>query len=163
MANIQAVGMGLQIQRAAAEIANIKADTKQKEVQSVNTASQTETIEGQRNYLIEKLRQEGIEKWMNNEMTKFKQTNTEDGVVRNPILDWFTSVNKESTEVRLLEKSLLKTAAETGNQEAQMILNNERARTLVFDLMTARINANANAENAVTNKLMQEFNTGYLS
>lgn len=160
MANIQAIGMGLQMQRIGAEIANIKADTKTKEVDAYLKASQTQTNDSTRDLLVEKLRQEGIEKWLNNQLSTYKQTGTSDGVVRNPILNWYTEVKEDSPEMKLFNETLLKVEADKGNSEASMLLTKEKTKGYAQELINATITADANRLNAVSNKLNAEFNTG---
>ena len=118
------------------------------------------TEESQRKLVMENLRQQGIEKWLNNELTQFGLTGTESGSIRNSVLNWYTSVGNDSMQFKEMNSALLKTIAETENVEINTKLVNEKVNGYLQELANGTEQANASMINAAANKLQAEFNTG---
>ena len=118
------------------------------------------TEDNQRKLVMENLRQEGIEKWLKNELTQFKMTGTESGSVRNSVLNWYTSVDSNSMQFKEMDSALLKTIADTENVEINTKLINEKVNGYLQELANGTKQADASMINAAANKLQAEFNTG---
>lgn len=160
MTSIQQQGMALQMAKLQSEIDVNKSVAEANRANAGLSGAKQLTENEQRNLVIEKLRQEGIEKWLNNEITQFKMTGTESGSIRNPILKWYTSVSKDSMQFKEMNQALLKAIEETENIKIDTKYLNSRINGYLQELANATEQANASMINALANKLQAEFNTG---
>ena len=155
--------MQKQIELTNAQIANTEADAKLKEAQATNLGAQTTTEDRKRDIMIENMRQQGIAQWFENQITDFKLkggSSDEVEMVRSAIYKIYTNVNEYSMQIKELNNSILKTEAETGNEAAQALLNNERAKGYFKELMIAQQNADQKGIEAAAKKLSAEWETG---
>lgn len=162
MADIQSQGMALQLAKLASEI------DVNKSVAEVNRASaglsgeKSETEEQQRNFLIGKLREEGVYYWLQNELNEIKLSGTGDSVevIKNKFLDRVIGKSDNSWAQQEITNALLKTVAETGKLEADKILSNERAKAIWKELLIAQQNADNDTIRAKANELAVNWGTG---
>ena len=155
--------MQKQIELTNAQIANTEAEAKLKEAQATNLGAQTTTEDRKRDIMIENMRQQGIAQWFENQITDFKLkggSSDEVEMVRSPIYKIYTNVSENSMQIKELNNAILKTEAETGNEAAQALLNNERAKGYFKELMIAQQNADQNGIEAAAKKLSAEWETG---
>lgn len=158
--DMQNQGMALQLAKLASEIEVNKSVAEVNKANAGLSGARTTTEESQRKLVIENLRQQGIEKWLNNELTQFGMTGTESGSIRNSVLNWYTSVGNDSMQFKEMNSALLKTIAETENIEINTKLVNEKVNGYLQELANGTEQANASMINAAANKLQAEFNTG---
>lgn len=165
MANLQSSGMALQLAKLKSEIDVNRSVAEANRANAGLHGEQIITEKERRKLLIENLRQEGISKWLDNELKTYMQNpNSMDYIegtqLRNPVLKWYTSIDKNSLQVKQLNNAILKAAADAGNADAQTALTNKKVENYMYELLTARITADANAEMAAIKRLEAEFNTG---
>lgn len=179
MAEMQERRMNLETYKAKAEIENINASTKELEARAeearASAARQTEakiTEVQSRDYLIEKLRNEGLAKWIENiqEMWRSENGPTQDNGVqnfKNGRTGWKYGIastsylNKE--EAANLAKAVAeadKASAEGRAADALEKLNSARAEGYWKELLNATIIANAQDVEAAAKKLAAEWETG---
>ena len=125
--DMQSQGMALQLAKLASEVEVNKSVAEVNKANAGLSDAKMTTEESQRKLVMENLRQEGIEKWLNNELTQFGLTGTESGNIRNSVLNWYTSVGNDSMQFKEMNSALLKTIAETENVEINTKLINEKA------------------------------------
>lgn len=158
--DMQSQGMALQLAKLASEVEVNKSVAEVNKANAGLSGARTTTEESQRKLVMENLRQQGIEKWLNNELTQFGLTGTESGSIRNSVLNWYTSVGNDSMQFKEMNSALLKTIAETENVEINTKLINEKVNGYLQELANGTEQANASMINAAANKLQAEFNTG---
>ena len=158
--DMQSQGMALQLAKLASEVEVNKSVAEVNKANAGLSDAKMTTEESQRKLVMENLRQEGIEKWLNNELTQFGLTGTESGNIRNSVLNWYTSVGNDSMQFKEMNSALLKTIAETENVEINTKLINEKVNGYLQELANGTEQANASMINAAANKLQAEFNTG---
>ena len=157
-------GMGLQLAKLSSEIAVNKAIAKEKEASAELLTEKKTTEINQRDVLIEKLRQEGVEKWFSNLENEVKRSgvlqDNEIRLFRNAQLDVSTSFQKTSLWNQEVTTAIAKTMAEIGYTEAQKLLTNKRAEGYWQELLNATKQADAAAVKAAAVKLAIEWETG---
>ena len=160
MTSIQQQGMALQMAKLQSEIDVNKSVAEVNRANAGLSGAKQMTEDNQRKLVMENLRQEGIEKWLNNELTQFGLTGSESGSIRNSVLNWYTSVGNDSMQFKEMNSALLKTIADTENVEINTKLINEKVNGYLQELANGTKQADASMINAAANKLQAEFNTG---
>ena len=155
--DMQSQGMALQLAKLASEIEVNKSVAEANRSNAGLRGEKGITESLQRKLVLENLRQQGIEKWLNNEITQFLMTGSDSGSVRNSVLNWYTSVDKDSMQFKEMNSALLKTIAETENVEINTKLVNEKVNGYLQELANGTDQANASMINAAANKLQAEF------
>ena len=163
LANIQMQGMGLQMQKLHAEIQKTKAEAEKAKAEAEKVAEESETISQKRQFEIELLRQQGMEKWIQNLREQIKNegelTENEIRLYRNPVYGT-TSFQKTGYWNQEVTTNIAKALAETENQEAQAALTNEKTKGYWNELLNATKNADSEAVKAAAMKLAAEWSTG---
>lgn len=162
-ASMEAVGMGLQIQRQMAEIRLLNAQAKEHEAGAGLKGEQTTTESNKREILIENMRQEGISDWLQNiekEYLHKPYRHKQLDMFKNITYDVVTGIQGQSLFTRQVTNSILKTEAETGNQHAQAALADEKAKIVYQELLVAMQNADANTTQAKAIELAAMWDTG---
>lgn len=170
-ATAQSAGMVLQAARLKGELDLQKAQKENIEADTENKKSKTTTENDQRETLIENMRQEGLGRWIDNMQKKWQSRegdNQRQGeVYENEKLGEIYQIHENSYLADGMSAALIKTQAEGGNQAAQALMNNEKAKTIFGELQAKMIQAQASkkqAENgetiALAMKLAAEFDTG---
>ena len=162
LADIQSQGMALQLAKLASEI------DVNKSVAEVNRASaglseeKSVTEEQQRNFLIGKLREEGVYYWLQNEINELKLGGTGESVdvIKNKFLDRVIGKNDNSWAQQEITNALLKTVAETGKLEADKLLTSERAKTIWKELLIAQQHADNDTIKAKAQELAVNWGIG---
>lgn len=166
---IQAMALGLQMAKQKAEIENIQANTEKTEAETTNTGANTQTTNEIRKSMVELVRQQGNEKWIDNiikeykmggmegDIETFKNANTEKVVTisKDAYLNQSTTyeLGKQYAEIKKLEGD-----ARATNAMAQ--LTKEKTEGYWQELMNATIHADADKIRAEATKLAAEFSTG---
>ena len=142
--DMQNQGMALQLAKLASEI-DVNKSVAEANRANAGLSGEKEITESlQRNLVLENLRQQGIEKWLNNEITQFMMTGTESGSIRNSVLNWYTSVGNDSMQFKEMNSALLKTIAEIENIEIDTKLINKKVNGYLQELANATVQANSN-------------------
>lgn len=148
-------GMAMQKARLISELKvnDSIAEKNKADAEQAREAATTES--GQRNILIEKMRQEGISSWLENVRTNFlnEYDPREDGenemeLSRNAELNISTAIQKSGGFSREAAMTIAKTEAEAGNELMQKILTEEKAVNYWRELLNETIKANAAASHA---------------
>lgn len=165
MADISSMGMALQNAKLAAEVRNLEVDADLKESTKDLNVAKTMTEDQQRDYLLEQLRLNGVDKFIDIVRKEWEQSNsTEDedraDVVRNAKLNWTTNITGNSTFAKGLTTSVLKTQAETGNIMANKILTDKKAEGYYQELLNATSRADSDRIRALSTKLATDWGTG---
>lgn len=162
-AAIEQQGMGLQMQRQQAEIRLLNAQAEEHEKGAELKGEQTTTESSKRETLLENMKQEGIGQWLNNVEKRYSHTVIKDDVMElygNKVYGINTALQGMSAHAKEITSAILKTEAETGNQEAQELLTNEKAKYVFQELLVAMQNANANEVRAKASELSVMWDTG---
>lgn len=165
MADIQSMGMALQNAKLAAEVRNLEVDADLKESSKDLNVAKTMTEEQQRDYFVEQLRLNGVDKFIDIARKEWEQSNSLDDdnradIVRSGKLDWTTHITGNSTFAKGLTTSVLKTQAETGNVMANKILTDKKAEGYYQELLNATSRADSDRIRAIATKLATEWGTG---
>lgn len=166
MADMQALQLGLMMQKTKAETKLIEAQADNQKADAENKGAQTETENQKRDIFIEKLRQEGLEKWYQNLTNELKftwdQNQGENNAVThtNETLNGFATLRNTSYIGQEIAVGIAKAWAETTNNNAMAGLTNEKAKGYWTELLNATKNADSEATKAAAIKLAAEWNTG---
>lgn len=160
--SIQQQGMALQNAKLNAEIKVLESQADKNKAEAGLSGAKTDTEEQQRNYLIGKLREEGVYYWLQNEINELKLggTSTDVEVIKNKFLDRVIGKNSDSWAQKEITNALLKTVAETGKLDADKLLSSERAKTIWTELLIAQQNADSNTVKAKASELAVNWGTG---
>lgn len=164
--SMQSIGMGLQMQRQMAEIRLLNANAKKAEAGANLESEQTITEQQKRDILIENMKQEGISNWLHNVETEYKHgTNQPNEITmfRNVTYNTSTSLQSMSMYSKEIAAAILKTESEAGNQNAQEVLNNERAKVVYGELLVAMQKADAETTKAKAIELASMWETGEMT
>jgi hypothetical protein len=164
MANMQVMGMGLQMQKMGAEVKKLEADAKKAEADAKKAESEAQTREELRAFEKELLRQEGIEKWLQNLRENLKNSgqlaNNEMQMFRNNVLDEYTAFQSTGYWNQEITAAIAKALAEAKSLEALAELNTEKKKGYWTELLNATKNADSEAAKAAAMKLATEWSTG---
>jgi hypothetical protein len=164
LANMQVMGMGLQMQKMGAEVRKLEADAKKAEADAKKAESEAKTREELRAFEKELLRQEGIEKWLQNLRENLKNSgqlaNNEMQMFRNNVLDEYTAFQSTGYWNQEITAAIAKALAEAKNLEALAELNTEKKKGYWTELLNATKNADSEAAKAAAMKLATEWSTG---
>lgn len=157
--NIAAQGIALQLSRQAAEIDNIKADTKNKEANAENLGANTQTTNESRQILINKLAEEGknvaidriIKEWKLTGATEF------DG---GTMFEIPINVNKDAYFGKMATEEILNIQAVTGNAKASAYLYNEKAKIVYQEMLNGIVHADADKARAAAQTLATDYQVG---
>lgn len=149
--NIQSM---LQAELTNAQKENIEADTEKKKAETIGKQEETKTTIEQRIYLIEDLKQSGQGKWLENVA---KRWNFEGGLDKEAGIDsYYNGVYKTAVAVkesgnfnRGIIADINESIANTGNSNAQAILNNKKAMGYATELANETIKAIAANKQAI--------------
>jgi hypothetical protein len=160
--SIQQQGMALQNAKLSAEIKVLESQAEKNKADAGLSGAKTDTEEKQRNYLIGKLREEGVYYWLQNEINELKLdgTSTEVEVIKNMFLNRVIGKNSDSWAQKEITNALLKTVAETGKLDADKLLSSERAKSIWKELIIAQQNADSNTVKAKASELAVNWGTG---
>lgn len=161
MADMQALSLGIQMQKT-------KAETELIQKQAENLGAQTKTEDQKRQIFIDAMRETGRSQWLENLITQYKMEDTsgegykEGDVGASGSHRSFGeySLMKGSTIDRETALAIAKAGAETRNAEALANLNEEKAQGYWQELLNATVNANASMIKANAVKLATEWGTG---
>lgn len=165
-ADMQAIGMGLQMQKQMAEIRLLNAQAKEHEAGAGLKSEQKTTEANKRDILIENLKQEGIGDWIQNIEKLYLHNPYKDNEIqlfRNVTYNTNTAIQGQSLFTREVTNAILKTEAETGNEIAQAALSNEKAKIVYQELLVAMQNADANTTRAKAIELAAMWDTGEMT
>lgn len=162
MADTQAQGMALQLAKLASEIEVNKSVAEVNKASAGLSGEKSETEEQQRNFLIGKLREEGVYYWLQNEINELKLNgnSNEIEVIKNKFLDRVIGKDSNSWAQQEITNALLKTVAETGKLEADKLLSSERAKTIWKELLIAQQHADNDTIRAKANELAVNWGIG---
>lgn len=162
----QRIGMALQHRMQESQIALNESQAEKNIKEAENVGAKTTTEEQTRELLKENMKQAGIEKWFQNEATKWKLQetghgeNNERGVMMNEKLGESLSIHAGSIYNQEMVKALVKTQAETGKLNADEALTTEKALGYYRELLVAEQKGNADETKAIAIKLAAEHSTG---
>ena len=162
----QRIGMALQHRMQESQIALNESQAEKNKKEAENVGAKTTTEEETRELLKENMKQAGIEKWFQNEATKWKleetgyEQNNERGVMMNEKLGESLSIHAGSIYNQEMVKALVKTQAETGKLNAEEALTTEKALGYYRELLIAEQKGNAEEVKAAAIKLAAEHSTG---
>lgn len=162
----QRIGMALQHRMQESQIALNESQAEKNKKEAENVGAKTKTEEETRELLKENMKQAGIEKWFQNEATKWKLEETghgeknERGVTMNEKLGESLSIHAGSIYNQEMVKALVKTQAETGKLNADEALTTEKALGYYRELLIAEQKGNAEEAKALAIKLAAEHSTG---
>lgn len=162
----QKIGMALQHRMQESQIKLNESQAIKNEADAKNVGAKTTTEEETRELLKENMKQAGIEKWFQNEATKWKLEetgngqNNERGVTMNEKLGETLSIHAGSIYNQEMVKALVKTQAETGKLNADEALTTEKALGYYRELLVAEQKGNADEAKALAIKLAAEHSTG---
>lgn len=144
------MAMGLQL-------ANLESQIKVNESIANKNNADARTIDENRPNEVEFTRQSAVKIWMDNVLQDYKNRNNgneinEVELFRSMELNWSTGFSKDSLSIKEVTNGILKTSAETGNQLAQALLTNEKAKGYWQELANEIMNAKANEKNAEANE-----------
>lgn len=162
-AEVQEMGMALQMQKQMAEIKLLNAQAKEHETSAKLKGEQATTESDKREILIENMRQEGIGNWLQNVEKEYLHQpyrHEQLDMFKNITYDVVTGIQGQSLFTRQVTNSILKTEAETGNEHAQAALSNEKAKIVYQELLVAMQNADANTTKAKAIELAAMWDTG---
>lgn len=163
MANNQSTAMGLQLAKLQSEIDLNKSVAEVNRAQAGKAGAETETTEQSRNYLVEKLRQDGKGQWLNNLQEQYKMSggNPDSTTVRNKNVDYGTvDISSTSLFTKEITTQIAQTEAQTNNAAAQALLTNNKAMGYFQELLNDTARSNAAGVQAAAAKLSAEFNSG---
>lgn len=152
--DLQQQGMALQNAKLASEIEVNKSIAKS------NNAN-AETTDKTRSIIIENARQAGISQYLENIANEWKVTGGNIGLNYN--VEGFgleQTLNPDAYIGQEASNIILKSIADTGNANAQALLNNKKAEGYFQELINATAHADADTVKALAMKLTAEFNTG---
>lgn len=150
---------GVDTQKVAAEIPNIKAST-------AKTEAETETTNQLRDAIKSELIERGTSEWLDNVMKQYKMEHSKDEPDHFRIemfghhLYGSVGVSPDTMAVQETAVGIAKAMADTGNATAQALLTNEKAKGYWTELLNATIHAEADKVKAAAIKLSTEWDTG---
>ena len=158
-------GMALHNAKLNAEIKVLESQADKNKADAGLSGEKSETEEQQRNFLIGKLREEGVFYWLQNEINELKLQGSGDSVdvIKNKFLDRVIGKNSNSWAQQEITNALLKTVAETGNLEANKILSSERAKAIWKELIIAQQHADNDTIKAKARELAVNWGSGRIS
>lgn len=174
-ATTSGIGSALQAEKIAttaelASIAKTNAETKLLEAEAEEKKQNASQTNMSKAYFAERLRQEGIERWLANELKMYFMENDKDDpnggtTFANLRLEEGTFFNIHSKEHRETFLNLLKTECEAeeaaGNANAAnslALLNNEKTKWIYLEMVAALLQGKAAYANALANKIQAETN-----
>lgn len=164
LANIQMQGMGLQMQKLNAEIQKTQAEAEKAKAEAEKVTEEKTSISEKRDFEKELLRQQGMEKWLQNLREKIKNSGqlneNEIQMFRNDVLDEFTGFQKTGYWSQEVSANIAKALAEAKSLEALAELNTEKKKGYWTELLNATKNADSEAAKAAAMKLATEWSTG---
>ena len=162
---IQMQGMALQNAKLNAEVKVLESQAEKNKADAGLSGSKTDTEDQQRNYLIGKLREEGVYYWLQNEINELKLSgdSTDVQVIKNKFLDRVIGKNSNSWAQQEITNTLLKTVAETGKLDADKLLANERAKAIWKELLIAQQHADNDTVKAKASELAVNWGTAEIS
>lgn len=164
LANIQIQGMGLQMQKLNAEIQKTQAEAEKAKAEAEKVTEEKISISEKRDFEKELLKQQGMEKWLQNLREKIKNSGqlneNEIQMFRNDVLDEFTGFQKTGYWSQEVSANIAKALAEAKSLEALAELNTEKKKGYWTELLNATKNADSEAAKAAAMKLATEWSTG---
>ena len=164
LANIQMQGMGLQMQKLSAEIQKTKAEAEKAKAEAEKITEEKTSISEKRDFEKELLRQQGMEKWLQNLREKLKNSGqlneNEIQMFRNDVLGEYTGFQKTGYWSQEVSANIAKALAEAKHLEALAELNTEKKKGYWTELLNATKNADSEAAKAAAMKLAAEWSTG---
>jgi hypothetical protein len=164
IANIQMQGMGLQMQKLSAEIQKTKAEAEKAKAEAEKVTEEKTSISEKRDFEKELLRQQGMEKWLQNLRENIKNSGqlneNEIQMFRNDVLGEYTGFQKTGYWSQEVSANIAKALAEAKSLEALAELNTERKKGYWTELLNATKNADSEAAKAAAMKLATEWSTG---
>lgn len=175
-ANNQTIGMALQLAKLKSEIDVNKSVAEVNEANAGKAKEDATTTGEVRETMIEKMRQEGIGRWLENIRTKWMNEGNQDDVNlnRNSKLNVETAIMSEGGYSKQVAIGILKAISETAGIDANAILTNKKAEGYWQELLNettkakaAEKSADASAQqaangavNAAAIKLATQWETG---
>ena len=162
---IQMQGMALQNAKLNAEIKVLESQADKNKADAGLSGAKTDTEDQQRNFLIAKLREEGVYYWIQNEINELKLggDGTEASVVKDVLLNKVLAKNSNSWAQQEITNALLKTVAETEKLNADKMLSSERAKAIWKELLIAQQHADNDTIKAKASELAVNWGTAFLS
>ena len=164
LANIQMQGMGLQMQKLNAEIQKTQAETEKAKAEAEKVTEEKTSISEKRGFEKELLRQQGMEKWLQNLRENIKNSGqlneSEIQMFRNDVLNEYTAFQKTGYWSQEVSANIAKALAEAKSLEALAELNTEKKKGYWTELLNATKNADSEAAKAAAMKLATEWSTG---
>jgi hypothetical protein len=170
------LGMALQLAEIKSRIDVNKSTAEKQEAEAISakantekTLSESETINAKRELEVAFLNEQGLRQWMENTITQYQagtdfsvKGNKQDSITafNNPETGWQMAIDYEGGISRTIAANIAKTMAETGNEEAQTLLTNNRAMGYWRELLNGTISANADATRAAAQRLATMWETG---
>lgn len=154
--------MALQNAKLNAEVKVLESQAEKNKADAGLSGAKSETEEQQRNYLIGKLREEGVYYWIQNEINELKLggDSTEANVIKDKFLGKVLAINSNSWAQQEITNALLKTVAETEKINADKMLTSERAKVIWKELLIAQQHADNDTIKAKAQELAVNWGTG---
>lgn len=165
MAKLQGLGMAMQMAKMRSEIKVNESVAEANKATAIKNVQEARTTNDSRAGIVEKLKQEGVDKYLQNLKNQWLITghdNSETGRVNFQQGGWGYSqtVGKNAFVRQEAVAMILKAEAEAGNSQAQSILNNKKAEGYATELANAIMHAESDEVRAAAAKLEAEFRTG---
>lgn len=163
-AQLAATGMGLQLSKLQSEIDLNKSISKKNEAEALQAGANTATIEQSRDWLVEKLKEEGKGQWIENIRKNYQDfIENKDGAQgagyeSNKYGQHI--IRGESLFTQGITAEITQALASSNNQAAQALLTDQKAQGYFTELLNESIKADAAATQAAAQKLSAEFSTG---
>lgn len=157
-------GMALQSARLRSEIEVNESIAEKNRAEAEGVGATTTTENEKRNYLIETLRQEGIAKWIENNIRKTHAEGMDKdqagSIMQNEAFGEMMQINKDSWLGQKWAVEIAEAYARTGESTALAELNSERKKGYWTELLNATMHAEADKAKAAAIKLAAEWDTG---
>ena len=159
---IRMQGMALQNAKLNAEIKVLESQAEKNKADAGLSGARTDTEDQQRNYLIGKLREEGVYYWIQNEINELKLggDSTQANVIKDKFLGKVLAINSNSWAQQEITNALLKTVAETEKLNADKMLTSERAKVIWKELLIAQQHADNDTIKAKAQELAVNWGIG---